>query len=88
MTEAAKSDSEQPNVETESTQGHALPIEVTLPITVQTVCLVQAFGTWPVLNQVRERSPLDCLTAGPYVAPDVTLEELEHPALRRVKYLH
>ncbi len=89
MTEGRKADSEQPNVETESMQeDDAPPVELRLPTTLQDVYLVQASGTCPVPNQAYERSPMGCLTAGPYVAPDVALEELEHPALRRLKYLH
>lgn len=91
MTEAVKPDSEQPNVETKSMQEDALPIELPLPITARDVYLVQASGTCPVPHQTHERSQVECLTAGPYVAPEVALEGLEdlaYPAPRTVKYRH
>lgn len=91
MTGAAKLGSEQPNVETASMQEDAPPIELPLPITAQDVYLVQASGTCPVPHQTHERSRVECLTAGPYVAPEAALEELEdlaYPAPRTVKYRH
>lgn len=57
--------------------------EISLSTTGQNVYLVQASGTCTVSAQTHECSPMECLTAGPYVTLDVTLEKLEHPALRR-----
>jgi hypothetical protein len=54
----------------------------------QDVYLVQASGACTVPAPALGCSSMDCLTAGPYVALDVSLEELEHPAVCKVKYLH
>jgi hypothetical protein len=66
MTEGRKADSEQPNVEMESMQEGAPPIELRLPTTLQDVYLVQTSVTCPVPNQAYERSSMDCLPAGTY----------------------
>ncbi|GAA0421909.1 hypothetical protein GCM10009094_27770 [Massilia aurea] len=88
MTETTKCNSGQPKVEVESMQEDGPCIEQIQPTKEKDRYLVQAFGTCPAPNQGHERSQKDCLTAGPYVAPAVAAEELEHPVLRRVRYLH
>jgi hypothetical protein len=88
MTQREKPDLGHPDVERELMLEGAHPTEITPSAVGKAVLLAQISGTCTAPVQPHKKSRMDCVTAGWYVEPSVTPEEIEHPALRTKRHLH
>lgn len=88
MTHDKKPNPKHPDFEKEQMFEGSQPTEFRHSTAERTVFLAQASGTCRVPVEVQDKSRMDCVTAGWYVAPEVTPEEIEHPALETKRHLH